>query len=92
MDSLRTVRERPRTVLDTLAWEKHVALVELKKKAELRRLTLAHPPAHVVLAHKVGENCLILPSRGGDEHVVVNVKPLPSRRQSAAACPSCTIA
>jgi hypothetical protein len=82
MDSLRTARERPRTVLDTLAWEKHVALVELKKKAELRRLALAHPPTHV--AHL---------SRGGEEHVVVNVKPLPSRRQSAAAaCPSCTIA
>ena len=83
---------RPRTVLDALAWEKHVALVELKKKQEMRRSALAHPPAHVVLAHKLGEDCLSLPSSGGEEHVAVNVKPLPSRRQSAAACPSCTIA
>jgi hypothetical protein len=64
MDSLTAY---PRTILDALAWEKHVALVELKKKQEMRRLAQAPlqapppPPAHVV----------------------VNVRPLPAHRKGA---------
>ena len=62
MDS-PTTASQPRTILDALAWEKHVALVELKKKQEMRRLALEHEPAHVVVhvkpqpSHRKGPPC-----------------------------------
>ena len=45
MDS-QSIPVRPRTILDMLAFEKHVALVELKKKAE--RAQVAVPPYTMV--------------------------------------------
>ena len=53
MDSL-SIPARPRTILDMLAFEKHVALVELKKKAERAQVAVQPytmvdvKPPHVV--------------------------------------------
>lgn len=70
-----------RTVLDMLAFEKHVAMVELKKRTERAQVTV---PPYTMVDVKPLPHVVVPPYASATEGMEGGVR--------RGACPSCTIA